>query len=57
MVDDSIASGATTRAALRATPMRNPSRLVLAVPVASTESLAAMREEADEVVYLEAISC
>jgi predicted phosphoribosyltransferase len=53
VIDDGVATGATTRAALRATRMRNPKRLVLAVPVAPTESLAAMREEADEVVCLE----
>ena len=53
VVDDGIATGATTRAALRATRMRNPRKLVLAVPVAPTESLAAMRQEADEVVCLE----
>jgi putative phosphoribosyl transferase len=53
VVDDGIATGVTTRAALRATRRRNPSRLVLAVPVAPTESLAGMREEADEVVCLE----
>jgi predicted phosphoribosyltransferase len=53
VVDDGIATGATTRAALRATRMRNPKRLVLAVPVAPTESVAAMREEADDVVCLE----
>ncbi|HMK78908.1 MAG TPA: phosphoribosyltransferase family protein [Xanthobacteraceae bacterium] len=50
VIDDGIATGATTRAALRATRARHPKRLVLAVPVAPTESLAAMREEADEVV-------
>ncbi len=53
IVDDGIATGATTRAALRATRMRNPSKLVLAVPVAPTSSLAAMREKADDVVCLE----
>jgi putative phosphoribosyl transferase len=53
VVDDGIATGATTRAALRATRARNPSRLVLAVPVAPTAGLAAMREEADEIVCLE----
>jgi putative phosphoribosyl transferase len=53
VIDDGIATGATTRAALRATRMRKPKRLVLAVPVAPTDSLAAMREEADEVVCLE----
>ena len=54
VVDDGIATGATMRAALRATRMRNSKRLVLAVPVAATESVAAMHEEADEVVCLEA---
>jgi putative phosphoribosyl transferase len=53
VVDDGIATGATMRAALRATRMRNPKRLVLAVPVAATESIVAMREEADDVVCLE----
>ena len=37
VIDDGIATGATTRAALRATRMRNPKRLVLAVPVAPTD--------------------
>ena len=53
VVDDGVATGATTRAALRAVRAGNPQRLVLAVPVAPTESLAAMRAEADEVVCLE----
>jgi predicted phosphoribosyltransferase len=53
VIDDGIATGATTRAALRATRMRNPKKLVLAVPVAPSDSLAEMRAEADEVVCLE----
>jgi len=53
VVDDGIATGATTRAALRATRRRQPSKLVLAIPVAPTESLVAMHQEADEVVCLE----
>jgi putative phosphoribosyl transferase len=53
VVDDGIATGATTRAALRATRARKPKTLVLAVPVAPTDSLAAMKEEADAVVCLE----
>jgi len=52
IIDDGIATGATIRAALRATRMRNPKKLILAVPVAPTESLAALREEADEVVCI-----
>jgi putative phosphoribosyl transferase len=53
VIDDGIATGATTRAALQAARQRNPKKLVLAVPVAPTESLDAMRQEADEVVCLE----
>ena len=53
VVDDGIATGATTRAALRATRARKPKKLILAVPVAPTESLPAMKAEADEVVCLE----
>ena len=39
VVDDGIATGATTRAALHAIRMRKPSKLVLAVPVAPTDTL------------------
>jgi putative phosphoribosyl transferase len=53
VIDDGVATGATTRAALRATRMRNPKRLVLAVPVAPTDSLSALRGDADDVVCLE----
>jgi len=53
VVDDGVATGATTRAALRATRMRNPKRLVLAVPVAPTDAVTDLRSEADDVVCLE----
>lgn len=53
IIDDGIATGATTRAALRATRMRKPRKLVLAVPVGPADTLAAMRGEADEVICLE----
>src|SRR5215468_7039302 len=53
VIDDGIATGATTRAALRATRIRKPNKLVLAVPVAPTDTLVAMREEADDVICLE----
>jgi predicted phosphoribosyltransferase len=53
VIDDGIATGATMRAALRATRMRNPQRLVLAVPVAPTESLPELQSEADDIVCLE----
>lgn len=53
VIDDGIATGATTRAALRATRTRNPKKLVLAVPLAPTESLAELRADADDVICLE----
>ena len=53
VVDDGIATGATTRAALRAVRRQRPSRLILAVPVAPTATLAELRDEADEIVCLE----
>jgi predicted phosphoribosyltransferase len=53
VIDDGIATGATTRAALQAIRKRNPAELLLAVPVAPTEALPGMREEADGVVCLE----
>jgi putative phosphoribosyl transferase len=53
VVDDGIATGATTRAALQAIRMRKPSKLVLAIPVAPTETLKKLRDEADDIVCLE----
>ena len=53
VVDDGVATGATAKAALRATRAREPKKLVLAVPVASSESVKELRSEADEVVCLE----
>jgi putative phosphoribosyl transferase len=53
VIDDGVATGATTRAALRATRLRRPKHLVLAVPVAPTESLAELRHEADDAICLE----
>jgi putative phosphoribosyl transferase len=52
-IDDGVATGATTRAALRAIRMRQPNKLILAVPVGPTDTIEAMREEADEVLCLE----
>ena len=54
VVDDGIATGATTRAALRAIRTRKPRKLVLAVPVAPNSTLAALKGEADDIVCLEA---
>ncbi len=53
VVDDGIATGATMRAALQATRARNPDKLVLAVPVAPTDALPALRKEVDDLICLE----
>ena len=50
VVDDGIATGTTVRAALRALQRRAPARIVLAVPVASPDTLAELSGEVDEVV-------
>lgn len=52
VVDDGIATGTTMRAALRALQRSGAARLVVAVPVASTQALDALREEVDRVVCL-----
>jgi predicted phosphoribosyltransferase len=53
VVDDGVATGATTRAALQAMRMHKPRKLVLAVPVAPTDTLRKLKGEADEIVCLE----
>lgn len=52
LVDDGIATGATVRAALRATRRRQPQAVILAVPVAPPATIAALREEADKILCL-----
>lgn len=53
VVDDGIATGATIRAALQAVHLRRPSTVVLAVPVAPTDTLKKLADEADDIVCLE----
>jgi putative phosphoribosyl transferase len=52
VVDDGIATGATTKVALRATRLRQPARLVLAVPVAPPQAIEVLSHEADEIICL-----
>jgi putative phosphoribosyl transferase len=54
IIDDGIATGATTLAAVRATRTRKPARLVLAVPIASRDAVKRLRPEVDELVCLDA---
>lgn len=50
VVDDGLATGATMRAAVTALKAQQPARVVVAVPVGSAETCAALAAEADEVV-------
>ncbi len=50
LVDDGIATGGTARVALLALRRRGAARVVLAVPVAASASVAALRGDADEIV-------
>lgn len=52
VVDDGIATGGTVKAALQGLRLAQPARLVLAVPVAPAESLAALRTLCDELICL-----
>jgi putative phosphoribosyl transferase len=52
LVDDGIATGASVRAALRALRRKGPKALILAVPVAPTDSIDALKKDVDEVVCL-----
>lgn len=54
IVDDGIATGFTMRLAVKAVKKGNPEKIVVAVPVAPTESIDKIRNEgADEIVLLE----
>lgn len=50
LVDDGLATGASMSAAVAAIRTRRPRRVIVAVPVASSEATAALRERVDEVV-------
>jgi putative phosphoribosyl transferase len=52
VVDDGIATGGTVKAALAALHRSGASRIVLAVPVAPAETIAALRGDCDEIVCL-----
>jgi predicted phosphoribosyltransferase len=53
VVDDGVATGATTTACLRQVREADPERTILAVPVAPPDTLLRLREEADEVFCVE----
>jgi predicted phosphoribosyltransferase/pimeloyl-ACP methyl ester carboxylesterase len=52
VVDDGMATGMTELAAVRALRKRGAERIIVAVPVASSEAVAMLEEEADRVISL-----
>ena len=56
LVDDGIATGVTTRAAIEVLRRGDPRRLVLAVPVCAARTAESLRKEVDELICLEAPS-
>jgi len=53
IIDDGIATGATTLAAIRAVRMREPKEIVLAVPVAPPQTVKRLQSEVDAIVCLD----
>jgi putative phosphoribosyl transferase len=53
IVDDGLATGGTARAAVQVARARGADRVVLAVPVAPPDTVAALRRDADDVVAVE----
>jgi putative phosphoribosyl transferase len=54
LVDDGVATGATTLVTIRAIKAQDPSELVLAVPVGPRDSIESLRQEVDKLVCLHA---
>lgn len=50
LVDDGLATGASMMASVRALRPQNPRRIVVAVPVAASETCEQFRREADEII-------
>ncbi|RKX78853.1 MAG: phosphoribosyltransferase [Spirochaetes bacterium] len=53
LVDDGIATGASMKAVIEALKQRGPERIVVAVPLASEDSLYILGKEADEIICIE----
>ncbi len=54
LVDDGLATGYTALASVNAIKLEHPKKLVLAVPVAPTETCQSLNEHVDETICLEA---
>ncbi len=54
VIDDGVATGATTQAALWAVRQEKPERIIAAIPVGAEETLLRLSDDADEVICLRA---
>lgn len=52
LVDDGIATGITTKAAIQAIREKSPARLILAVPVGPAETMQELKSQVDELICL-----
>lgn len=52
VVDDGLATGATMKVAVRALKRKEPSKLVIAVPVGAASTCSELKQEADEMICL-----
>ena len=52
LVDDGLATGSTMRAAVAALRLERPERIIVAVPVAASETCQQLRNEVDEIICL-----
>jgi predicted phosphoribosyltransferase len=50
LIDDGLATGSTMLAAVRAVRQQGPERVIVAVPIASKQTCAALESEVDEVI-------
>lgn len=54
LIDDGIATGLTMRAAIKSIKVKNPKKIVVAVPCGAKDSINQIKKEVDEVVCLDA---
>lgn len=54
LVDDGIATGATMRAAIASAQAKGAQKIIVAVPVLPPDTLEALQDTVDEVIYLDA---
>ena len=57
VVDDGVATGATMRAGLQAVKASGAAKVIAASPIGAPDSVAALAEDADEVVVLQTPAC